>query len=719
MNDVLLDRRGLLALGAASLAAPAFAAPAPPAPGPADTPWPFAVKVSGTLSLLVYPPQLDHWDGGVLKALAAVVAREGSGDKTRNTYGTVSIEANTLVDKGARRVTLDHIRIAHAEFPTAGNEAQAWVDALQKDAATRTRTIPLDLLESQLHNAAAGRSAEALPLRNDPPAVVFSRRPAILVTIDGNPHYGTLQGNPLQRVINTRVLLVRDADGRHYLHVFDGWLTATSLSSEWTVLPRESADLAALREVAEKNRAADLLSGTTVSTAQGAKSAEKPPSLKTGTVPAIVIAMRPTELVVSDGDWSWTPVPGTRLLYVSNTTGNIFRDNGDQQVYLLLSGRWFRGPGENGPWTYVAANALPEDFAKIPDDSPKENAKASVAGTPQAHEAAIAATVPQTAAVRISQTKMQPLRFDGAVQWSGIPGTALQYAQNSATPVIRIDDRTFYALENGVWFVATSEQGPWVVATTVPAVIYGIPPASPLHYVTYVRIYGVQGDVVYEGYAAGYQGTYIDPVTGVVVYGTGYVYDPWLGTIWVGYPPTYGYATAVTYTPWTGWFFGFCFGWAWGPPRRRGAGAGARIRTGDRGATAGAGGGVAPPTARAAAWRRGARVAGRATPARSTSAGATPRPCRATPAASMPGPATSGPRGPASPTTRAPASPRPGSAAWSATCTRATSRPARAGSSPALVAWWPAAPGVSQATPSPATRCPATRASSTTRTRGT
>lgn len=568
MHDVLLDRRALLTLGAASLAAPAFAAPAPPAPGSANTPWPFAVKVSETLSLLVYPPQLEHWDGGVLKALAAVVAREGSGDKTRNTYGTVSIEANTLVDKGARRVTLDHVRIAHAEFPTAGNEAQAWVDALQKDTATRTRTVPLDLLESQLHNAEAGRSAEKLPLRNDPPVVVFSRRPALLVSVDGSPHYGAVQGLSLQRVINTRVLLVRDPAGRHYLHVFDGWLTANSLEGEWTVLPRETSDLAALRGMAEKNRAADLLTGTTVATGQGARdskgSGEKPPSLKTGPVPAIVVATRPTELIVSDGDWSWTPVPGTRLLYVSNTTGNIFRDNGDQQVYLLLSGRWFRSTGDNGPWAYVAANALPEDFAKIPDDSPKENAKASVAGSPQAHEAAIAASVPQTAAVRISQTKMQPLRFDGAAQWSSIPGTPLQYVLNSATPVIRVDSRTFYALENGVWFVATSEQGPWVVATTVPAVIYGIPPASPLHYVTYVRIYGVQGDVVYEGYAAGYQGTYIDPVTGVVVYGTGYVYDPWLGTVWIGYPPTYGYATAVTYTPWTGWFFGFCFGWAWG-----------------------------------------------------------------------------------------------------------------------------------------------------------
>ena len=48
------------------------------------------------------------------------------------------------------------------------------------------------------------------------------------------------------------------------------------------------------------------------------------------------------------------------------------------------------------------------------------------------------------------------------------------------------------------------------------------------------------------------------------MYGTGYAYDPWIDTAWVGWPVTYGYGAAVTYTPWVGWTYGFCFGWAWG-----------------------------------------------------------------------------------------------------------------------------------------------------------
>src|SRR5262245_66243704 len=47
----------------------------------------------------------------------------------------------------------------------------------------------------------------------------------------------------------------------------------------------------------------------------------------------------------------------------------------------------------------------------------------------------------------------------------------------------------------------------------------------PLHYVTYVSVYGATPQTVSVGYTPGYYGTVLAP-TGVVVYGTGYVYPP-------------------------------------------------------------------------------------------------------------------------------------------------------------------------------------------------
>ena len=247
------------------------------------------------------------------------------------------------------------------------------------------------------------------------------------------------------------------------------------------------------------------------------------PSLAKGPVPAIVVASEPTELIVTQGEPNYSPLDGTQLLYASNTTGHVFKSLADQRTYVLVAGRWFRADTTAGPWTFVPGKDLPPDFAKIPDESPKENVKASVPGTPQAQEAVIANSLPETAAIKVSDAKLPAPKYDGPPQLKPIEGTPLSYVVNSPLPVIQVSPTGFYALQNGVWFVGPSVQGPWAVATTVPPVIYSIPPSSPLHYVTYVYVYRATPQVVYVGYTPGYYSVYVS--NGVVVYGTGYYYD--------------------------------------------------------------------------------------------------------------------------------------------------------------------------------------------------
>ena len=65
----------------------------------------------------------------------------------------------------------------------------------------------------------------------------------------------------------------------------------------------------------------------------------------------------------------------------------------------------------------------------------------------------------------------------------------------------------WFSVRNGIWFTASSVNGPWSVATSIPAAIYSIPPSSPLYYVTYVKIYEVTPQSVVVGYTPGYMGT--------------------------------------------------------------------------------------------------------------------------------------------------------------------------------------------------------------------
>src|SRR5262249_47302076 len=80
-----------------------------------------------------------------------------------------------------------------------------------------------------------------------------------------------------------------------------------------------------------------------------------------------------------------------------------------------------------------------------------------------------------------------------------------------------------------------------------------------LHYVTYVQVYRSTAKVVYVGYTPGYLGAVVAS-DGVVVYGTGYSYQPWIGSVWYPPPATYGVAAQPVYNPAVGMAFGFAMG---------------------------------------------------------------------------------------------------------------------------------------------------------------
>jgi hypothetical protein len=178
----------------------------------------------------------------------------------------------------------------------------------------------------------------------------------------------------------------------------------------------------------------------------------------------------------------------------------------------------------------------------------------------------IANSVPQVATVKRSAARLE-FGYDGPPQFRPIEGTALESAVNAPVPVIRVDWHNYYALDNGVWFFSESPDGPWAAATWVPPVIYSIPHSSPLHYVTYVRVYDATADDVYVGYTPGYVGSYV-ALNSTVVYGTGWSYSPWIGSVWYCPPVTWGFGFSFWYTWWNPWPWRpvVWAGW-WGPPR--------------------------------------------------------------------------------------------------------------------------------------------------------
>lgn len=517
--------------------------------------WPRSFVSEGT-QITIHEPLIDSWDGFNLKAHSAVAVKPG---KQEPVYGVVGFSGLTLVDKAERMVKIEELRVDTANFPSFAEQPPGFLPIVTRAMEKRASKIGLDRLEAVMALGDDLTEINPVPVKNPVPRIIFAEKPSVLVYIDGEPKYAPLKDSDdsLWRVVNTRVLLLRDGTGKHYLHIYNGFMETPGLAGPWTVLAKPSSQLKKAAAAARKDGKTDLLEG------EGSDNSADLPSLA-AISPDIYIATAPTELFVTEGEANFAPIEGTQLLYVTNSSGSIFKHLQDNRNYVLISGRWFRAGSLNGPWEFVPAKNLPPDFAQIPDESPKENVKASVPGTSQAKEALIANRIPQTAKVSRDDARFIPLEFDGEPQLAPIEGTTLDYVINCATPVIRVDDQTWYALQNGVWYIAFSLDGPWRLADTIHAAIYSIPPSSPLHYVTYVKVYRATPQYVYVGYTPGYFGTVVSD--NVIVYGTGYYYNPWIGSYWYGPPLTYGLGCNIAWTPWTGWgfSFGFGIGWGWG-----------------------------------------------------------------------------------------------------------------------------------------------------------
>ena len=270
-----------------------------------------------------------------------------------------------------------------------------------------------------------------------------------------------MPGTKLQRVINTRSIILFENDKkRYYLRVQDWWLQAKEIEGPWEYAKKLPDDM---------KKAEEFIVGQNQAQNPEGEQTKQQPSLKESgkkaEIPVVYVVFGPAELIEIKGEPRYDAIPGTGLEYVSNTTGNIFRLNGE--YYLLISGRWFKGATLDGPWTFVSAPHMPPDFAKIPTDNPKATVLASVPGTPEAKEALIANSIPQTATITRSEAKVT-VQYDGEAKFEPIEGTSMSYAETRVLLSSKCLRTTTTVWKQECGSKRRSPQGPWVVADKVP-----------------------------------------------------------------------------------------------------------------------------------------------------------------------------------------------------------------------------------------------------------
>lgn len=511
---------------------------ASPVGAAAQNEWPKTVTGSNGSLIKVYQWQPESFSNGILQANAAIsVAENGKGDPA---FGMIWLTASTK-DNG-QQIIIRSVEVNAIKLPDETDEDK--LTALQTSIADGMTNQNFSIPASEINNALqVNREQEKISgsLNNNPPKIIYSDKPSLLVVIDGAPRLQQNSQWGVETVINTPFIIIKNNNNKFYLYGGKHWYTAPSATGPYAITTSVPANLERIQsEIIQAN-----------------KDNKVQQEENDYAISNIIVSTEPAELLQSNGEPNFTPVQQTNLLYVKNSNNDIFMDVSSQQYYVLLSGRWYKSQTLSGKWNYVASDKLPADFAKIPEGSPKDNVLASIAGTIAARDAVMDAQVPQTAKVDRKNANAD-IQYDGEPQFDDIDGTDMAYAINTPDYVIRWRG-TYYAVDNGVWFQSYSPNGPWAVSVDRPYAVSLIPPRYPVYAMKYVYIYDVTPDYIYMGYTPGYLNTFVYGPT--VVYGTGYYYRPWYGRYYYARPYTWGFN--MHYNPWTGWGFGFNYNIGW------------------------------------------------------------------------------------------------------------------------------------------------------------
>src|SRR6185503_13475844 len=155
------------------------------------------------------------------------------------------------VDKSSDLATLTEVRIPKGSFPGASPEdAEKYLSTLRAALPKDGWPVSAQALQANLAISQAQSKQKALPVKNDPPQIIFRTAPSMLVMLSGEPALRDMKEAPgLKRVINTAALILQDpASNTYYLRALDRWWEAKSVEGEWKAGPQTLAQLDKARE---------------------------------------------------------------------------------------------------------------------------------------------------------------------------------------------------------------------------------------------------------------------------------------------------------------------------------------------------------------------------------------------------------------------------------------------------------------------------------------
>src|SRR5664279_3574647 len=196
-----------------------------------DPGWPRQItKPSG--KLVYYQPQIDAWTNYQTLDARLAFTITPAGGKTH--VGVLTVQMQTSANVDTHTVVLSNPQITSVTFPSLDPATSGQMDSLVRTYLNpaATMNISLDRLVASVKKSKTPPTTE---VKNTPPTIFISMRPAILLLVNGTPVMGQIANSTLQFVVNANWPLFLDQSSSQY-YLFDGkgWMQASALTATWT-----------------------------------------------------------------------------------------------------------------------------------------------------------------------------------------------------------------------------------------------------------------------------------------------------------------------------------------------------------------------------------------------------------------------------------------------------------------------------------------------------
>ena len=282
----------------------------------AQTTWPKDVTLSSGGKVTIYQPQPESFSGNKITGRAAVSIRKTAKDEP--IFGAIFYTAIITTDKNSRMAELESLDVTNAKF--SGVEDKNQVDqlatAIEKDATNWKLQISLDKLIASIKED--NNSLNNDQFKNDPPKIIYRNKPTSLVVLDGEPKIQKDKDLDAEKVVNSPNLIFKEGN-QWNMFVGGIWYKSNSIMDGWKQNTALSAKVKSVNDQIKKQEKENN---------DGKDISEQP------IVTDIVVVTEPTELLQTKGEADYKTIQNTSLLYVSNTSNEIFKDINSQKTYV-------------------------------------------------------------------------------------------------------------------------------------------------------------------------------------------------------------------------------------------------------------------------------------------------------------------------------------------------------------------------------------------------